>query len=148
MNASILLIRLQAFLAQRAVDPESLTAESMVRAMADWFRLSGVDSPLEEPLSADVLLYRCGGWSEGCATGFKLSILRRVTEHDGKTDWQAGITLMFEPARFSDLSPLATMSSEWPSLDAFVRAVESSPAYRRCRDLTPMGVMLESGGLR
>ena len=148
MNASILLTRLQAFLTQRAVDPEFLTAESMVREMVDWFRLSSVDSPLEEPLSADVLLYRYGGWSEGCATGFKLSLLRRVTEPDGKTDWQAGITLMFEPARFSDVSPLTTLSSQWSSLEAFLRAVESSPAYRRCRDLTPMGVMLESGGLR
>ncbi|MCW5623314.1 MAG: hypothetical protein KIT73_01180 [Burkholderiales bacterium] len=150
MNTYNLLSALQRFLRQRNVDPEGLTLESMVLVMFDWFRfapagLSTIDPP------PDVLVYRYGGWSEGCATGFKLSLLRRVTQPDAEgqpTDWYAGVTMLFEPSGFSGLAPLSTVSSDWPSSEAFLHAIESSPAYRASRSTKPMGVMLESGGLR
>ena len=150
LNSSTLLAALQTFLDQRRVDVERLTAEPMVAAMFDWTRFGKVAS-VEGPPVADVLVYRYGGWSEGCATGFKLSLLRRVTERDADgrdTDWYAGITLMFEPSRFAGVAPFSTVSTEWPSTEAFLRAIESSPAYKASASTTPMGVVMESGGLR
>lgn len=150
MNSSSLLADLQSYLHRRNIEVERLTGESMVTAMAGWFRLGSAD-PLGGAPVADVLVFRHGGWSEGCATAFKLSLLRRVTERDASgaaTDWVAGITLMFEPAAYGDLAPVSTASSDWPSLEAFLRAVESAPAFRRTATVAPMGVLLESGGLR
>ena len=150
MNSSSLLSALQTYLQRRKIEVETLTTDAVVAVMFDWFRLGPAD-PLDAPPAADVLLFRHGGWSEGCATGFKLSLLRRITERDANgaaTDWVAGITLMFEPAGYGDLAPLSTASSDWPSLDAFLRAIESSAAYKRTMNVTPMGVLLESGGLR
>ena len=150
VNSYSLLGALQGFLHQRAVDVEHLTVEPMVSVMIDWFRLMPI-ALVEQPLSADVLVYRCGGWSEGCATGFRFSVLRRVTEAgDGgsSTDWFAGITLMFEPSRYADLAPVSIISSDAKSTEAFLQSIESSPAYLALAATTPMGVMLESGGLR
>jgi hypothetical protein len=96
-------------------------------------------------------VHRSGGWSEGCATGFKFSLLRRVTANgvDGAiTDWFAGITLMFEPSRYASLPALDIVSSDWQSLDAFVHAIESSAAFRLLTSAAPMSVMVESGGVR
>ena len=149
-NSYSLLAALQNFLHQRGVEIEGLTADPMVRLMIDWFRLVPLDL-LKGPSTAEALVFRYGGWSEGCATGFRFSLLRRITEPgtDGAdTDWFAGITLMFEPSRYADLTPFDTASSDWKSLDAFLAAVESSPAYNTLAGVQPMTVLLESGGLR
>jgi hypothetical protein len=150
LNSYTLLSSLQSFLQQRGVEVEGLTADSMVPLMIDWFRL--VRLGLLEPAPAgDVLVYRYGGWSEGCATGFRFSVLRRVTDAaagGGGTDWYAGITLMFDPSRYADLTPLNTVSSDWKSVDAFLHAIESSTAFKTLVAVTPMSALLESGGVR
>src|SRR4249920_3415852 len=102
-----LMAALQSFLRERGVEVDRLTADPMVGLMIDWFRLVPLDL-LDRSPSADALVYRYGGWSEGCATGFNFSLLRRVTESSasgGDTDWFAGITLMFEPSFYADLAP-------------------------------------------
>jgi hypothetical protein len=150
LNSYILLGALQSFLHQRDVQVERLTADRMVPLMVDWFRLVPVDT-LERPATADVLVYRYGGWSEGCATGFRLSLLRRVTERgaDGaNTDWYAGVTLIFEPSRYASLAPFDTVSADWKSIDAFLQAIEGSEAFKLLATATPMTALLESGGLR
>ena len=149
MNSYSLLAALQNFLKQRGVEVDHLRAEPMVRLMVDWFRLVPVDR-LERRTSADALLYRYGGWSEGCATGFRFSLLRRITETnaEGDTDWFAGISLVFEPSRYADLPAFDTISSDWKSIDAFLHAIESSSAYQALAQATPVSVLLETGGLR
>jgi hypothetical protein len=129
---------------------DGLTADPMVRLMIDWFRLVPLDQ-LERTASTDVLIYRYGGWSEGCATGFNFSLLRRITElaaGGGQTDWVAGITLMFEPSFYADLTSFSTISSDWKSIEAFLVAIENSPAFRALSAAKPMSVVVESGGLR
>jgi hypothetical protein len=150
VNSYLLLGALESFLHRQHVEMDRLTADPMLRLMVDWFRFAPLDL-LERVPAADVLVCRYGGWSEGCATGFKFSLLRRITEDNpggADTDWFAGITLLFEPSRYADLASLEIVSSDWQSLDAFVRAIESSPAYRSLATATPMSVLLESGGLR
>ena len=150
VNSSTLLSALQSFLGQRKVDPEQLTAEPMVLTMLDWFRFVSMEGA-KRGSPDDVLVYRYGGWSEGCATGFKLSLLRRVTERSetgAVTEWFAGITLLFDPAKYAATDPFRTVSTDWPSIEAFLHAIESSPAYRMSRTSTPMGVVVESGGMR
>jgi hypothetical protein len=149
LNSYSMLGALQSFLNDRGVEIEGLTADPTVRLMIDWLRLEPF-ALAQATTSADVLVHRYGGWSEGCATGFKFSVLRRVTERHpgGETDWLAGITLMFEPSRLSNLTPFETVSSDWNSAEAFLHAVESSAAYRALAAAKPMSVMLESGGLR
>jgi hypothetical protein len=150
VNSVSLLAALQSFLRERNIDVDRLTVDPMIRAMLDWFRLVPLDL-IKDASSTDVLVYRYGGWSEGCATGFVFSVLRRIREpnaKEGDTDWVAGITLMFEPSHYADLAPLMTVSTDWQSLDAFLRAIESSPAYKVLAAKPPMSVLLESGGLR
>ena len=55
---------------------------------------------------------------------------------------------MFDPSRYAEVEPLNTLSTDWQSLDAFVRAIESSPGFRMSVSLTPMGVIVESRGVR
>lgn len=150
LSSYSLIAALQSFLRQRGVEMDGLTADPMVRIMIDWFRLVPIDL-LEPSSSADALVYRYGGWSEGCATGFNFSLLRRVTETNGngvETDWFAGITLMFEPSFYADLAPFSTVSSDWKSIEAFLHAIEGSPAFRMLAATKPMTVLVESGGLR
>ena len=145
-----LLAQLQGYLRLRDVDSDSLTADAMVTLMIDWFRFSPID-PVGGAPSTDALVYQYGGWSEGCATAFKLSLLRRVAGRgaiDGAGEVLAGITLMFEPSGQGELLPFTTASSDWKSIDAFLDAIESSPAFVRLGATTPMAVVLESGGLR
>jgi hypothetical protein len=116
--------------------------------MRDWFRLEPMDT---QPPASDALVFRYGGWSEGCATGFNLSLLRRITERNesgGDTQWSAGITLMFEPSGRAEIVAFSTTSLDWESLDAFVQAVKRSPGFRAIVADKPMGALLESGGLR
>lgn len=145
-----LLARLESFMQQQGVDAGRLGADTMVRLMIDWYRFAPVESA-EGASPADALVYRYGGWSEGCATAFKLSVLRRVTErntHGADPDRFAGITLMFEPSGHADLVPFTTVSSDWKSIEAFLEAIESSTAFKELAVATPMAVLVETGGVR
>jgi hypothetical protein len=145
-----LLAQLQGYMRQRGVDANDLGADEMVRLMIDWFRFAPVDA-VGGAASSDTLVFRYGGWSEGCATAFKLSLLRQVTDKnasEGASELLAGITLMFEPSSQAELLPFSTASSDWRSIDAFLQAVESSPAFRVLAGAKPMSVMVENGGLR
>jgi hypothetical protein len=145
-----LLEALQHFLEERKVVVEMLTVDPAVTAMLDWYRLRKADVLGGAP-AADVLVCQYGGWSEGCATGYKFSVLRRVTDAGGQatpTDWFAGVTLMFEPSGAVGLTPLRIASSQYPTLDAFLEAIEASDGFQSLRRQRPMGVLLESGGLR
>jgi hypothetical protein len=148
INSYTLLGALQAFLEQRSIAVDDLTADPAVALMIDWFRQGPVDA---QSAAGDALVFRYGGWSEGCATGFKLSLLRRVAEpraEGGETQWFAGITLMYEPSSRAEIVPFSTTSLEWDSLDEFARAVRRSPGFRAIAAAKPMGAMLESGGIR
>lgn len=147
MNAYALLGALQRYLEQRAIVLDALGANQAVGLMLDWFRLGPIEA---QPAADDTLVLRYGGWSEGCATGFKLSLLRRVAERgaSGDTEWYAGITLMFEPSSRAEIVPFSTTSADWDSLDAFARAVRRSPGYQAIAENKPMGALLESGGVR
>jgi hypothetical protein len=145
-----LIAELQAFLRQRQVDVNHLSADAMVRVMVDWYRFTPVKK-VGGAAGGDALVYRYGGWSEGCATAFKLSLLRRVTERDASgadVERFAGITLMFEPSGQAELMPFSAVSSDVKSIEAFLETVESSPAFRELAGATPMGVLVESGGVR
>ena len=140
----------QVFMREKGVEAQGLSAEGMVRLIIDWYRFSPGDAVPSES-SSDALVYRYGGWSEGCATAFKLSLLRRVTGRNpigADPDRFAGITLMFEPSAQADLMPFTTASSDWKSIEAFLEAIESSPAFRQLAVATPMAVLVESGGVR
>ena len=148
MSNVTLLSSLQTFLNQRAVDVERLTADAMINLMVDWFRLVPIDG-IAPATPADIMLFRYGGWSEGCVTGFKFGLLRRVATGDSdNTEWLAGITLMFEPSRYSSIEPVTTVSTDWQSLEAFVHAIESSPGFKLSASVTPMAVIVESQGAR
>jgi hypothetical protein len=150
INSYTLLGALQKFLERRHVAVDEMTAEQALGQMLDWYRLGPVDGATGAG-SADALVFRYGGWSEGCATGYKFSLLRRVTERSesaGDTEWFAGITLMFEPSERAELAPFSTTSSDWESLDAFSQAVKRSPGFRALVAEKPMGALLESGGVR
>ncbi len=145
-----LLNQLQGYMRQRDVYVDDLDADEMVRLMVDWFRFTPIDAVGGAP-SADALVFRYGGWSEGCATAFKLSLLRQVTEKNagaGEAGLLAGITLMFEPSGQAEWVPYSTTSSDWKSIDVFLQTVEDSPALKALGNAKPMAVMIESGGLR
>jgi hypothetical protein len=145
-----LLMQLQGYMREQGVDANDLTADTAARLMIDWFRFAPIDRT-GNASATDSLVFRYGGWSEGCATAFKLSLLRRVTDKtagDGKSDFLAGITLMFEPSGQMELLPFTTTSSDWKSIDSFLQAVESSPAFRELGGAKPMAAMVESGAMR
>lgn len=138
-----LLTQLQSFMHERDVDTANLSADEAVKLMIDWYRFTptaGAPSP------ADALVFRYGGWSEGCATAFNLSLLRRI-RREGEADAVAGITLMFEPAGQSEIKPFETASSG-KSIDDFLATVEGTAAFKLLGDAKPMSVLMESGGLR
>jgi hypothetical protein len=150
MNSYTLLGSLQKFVEQRSIAVIDLTAEPAISVMLDWFRFVRVDR-FDQTVSDDALVFRYGGWSEGCATGYRFSLLRRVTEKSesgGDTEWFAGITLLFDPSGRSDLAAFSTTSSDWESLDAFAQAVERSPGFMALVAEKPMSAFLESGGVR
>src|SRR3954463_15902712 len=74
LSSHSLIVELQNFLRQRDLDVSQLSAAEMVGVMVDWYRFTPMNA-----VQSDALVYRYGGWSEGCATAFKLSLLRRVT---------------------------------------------------------------------
>jgi hypothetical protein len=145
-----LLGRLQQFLDRRRVDVATLDGEGLVTLMVEWYRQTALD-PADATATADVLMHQYGGWSEGCATGFKWGVVRRVelTEPDGsRVERFAGLTLMLEPSRFSGVAPVRFEVADRGALDAFVQRVERTPAYDTVLGERPMGVVLQSGGLR
>ncbi len=149
-SSSQMLAALQEHLGQRGVEVERLTTDTAIDAMIEWFRSASL-LDVSSKNETDVLVHRYGGWSEGCVTGFKFSVLRQIAKRDavgGETQWLAGITLMFEPSRYADLEPFSTVSTDWQSLEAFRNAIRSSPAYALCGAVIPSGVIVESGGLR
>jgi len=92
-----LLSQLERFMHQRELDTTSLNADSMVGVMIDWARFE----PATGIAGADALVFQYGGWSEGCATGFKFSLLRKISlpeSADGNFSQTAGITLILNPA--------------------------------------------------
>ena len=141
--------QLQNFMQRQGLEADQLRADAMVRLMIDWYRFMPVrnfDGAVD-----DALVYRYGGWSEGCATAFKLSVLRRVTQHEASgatAERFAGITLMFEPSAQAELMPFTAVSSDTKSMEAFLQTIEGSPAFRELAGATPMGVVVESGGVR
>ncbi len=149
MNAYALLGALQQFVERRQAQVAALDLRGMLDHMLAWYEALPPGGLLPEALS-DELVFRYGSWSEGCATGFKVSLLRRlrVRAESGETDWLAGISLLYEPAGRANLARLSIVSPDWPSLMAFRNAVESSPAYRQLAEALPMAAALEGGGLR
>ncbi len=147
MSDSTVVASLQTFLNKRSVNIEHLRVDPMVSLMVDWFRMVPIDG-VARSSPTDAMLFRYGGWSEGCVTGFKFGLHRRITTGTSEPDWLVGITLMFEPSRYADVAPLNTVSTDWQSLEAFVHAIESSPGFRLSSSVTPMAVMLESHGFR
>ena len=140
-----LLTQLQGFMRSQGAQAEDLTAKEAVQLMVDWYRFNATKIGVAG--ADDALVFRYGGWSEGCATAFNLSLLRRV-KNAGEADGVAGITLMFEPSSQVELVPYSSSTAEQKSLEDFLKAVEASPAFRLLGDAKPMSVLLESGGLR
>ena len=64
-----LLSQLEKFLHDRELDAASLNVDSMVGVMVDWARFE----PATGIAGTYALVFQYGGWSEGCATGFKFS---------------------------------------------------------------------------
>lgn len=145
-----LLAELERYLHQRGAVPQSMGVEQALLVMADWFRLHPL--PLLAPApGADALLFRYGAWSEGCATGFNVGVLRQVRQprlDGGVQEWMAGITVIFEPSRYRDLEAFALRSDERPTLEAFLAAVRAAPGYRATVGASPMTVAVENGALR
>ncbi len=136
---------LESFMRQQGIEVQSLSADAMVRLMIDWFRFAQVKTAAD----SDTLVYRYGGWSEGCATAFKLSLLRRVAARDAATPERlAGITLMFEPSAQAQLLPFTAVSSDSKSIEAFAAVIAGSSAFRILASATPMAVLVESGAVR
>ena len=142
--------QLESFMRQQGIEAQSIEAQSMsadamVRLMIDWYRFAQVRTAAD----SDDLVFRYGGWSEGCATAFKFSLLRRVAARDAATPERlAGITLMFEPSAQAELRPFAAVSSDSQSIEAFAAVIAGSPAFRILASATPMAVLVESGTVR
>lgn len=146
MNRAMLQGSLQTFLRRRGVEVAELTAHPVVELMIEWFRLVPIDG-VDHAAPADTMVFRYGGWSEGCATGFKIRFQRRIelpqASDSGARTATAGIALLFSPDRYNDLAPLVTSSADWRSLDAFVAAIESSPGFLQSAAQKPSEVILE-----
>lgn len=145
-----LLSQLENFLQQREIEVGLLTADAVVGVMLDWMRFSPIDAGGEAG-TADELVYQYGGWSEGCATGFKLSLLRKVTGPaigDGKGALTVGITLLFDPGANTRFAPYRLASSESGSIEDFMAGIERSPAYAKLATEAPMSAFIERGAMR
>ena len=99
----------------RNVDANDLTPDGLVNLMIDWYRFARTD---DTPPGADALVFRYGGWSEGCATAFNLTVVRKVKRLDGEADLVAGITMMYEPSGAAELKPYSSTTADWKSSTA------------------------------
>lgn len=145
-----LLSQLERFLRQREIEVGLLTADAVVGVMLDWMRFSPIAAGAEGG-TADELVYQYGGWSEGCATGFKLSLLRKVSGSatgDGTGAITVGITLLFDSGANTRLAPYRLASSEASSIEDFMAGIERSPAYVKLATETPMSAFIERGAMR
>lgn len=145
-----LLSQLEGFLRQRGIEAGQLTADAVVGVMRDWMRFSPIDAGGAGG-TADELVYQYGGWSEGCATGFKLSLLRKVSGAAAGGESGAltvGITLLFDPGANTRFAPYRLASSEANSIEDFMAGIERSPAYQKLAAETPMSAFIERGGMR
>lgn len=145
-----LLSQLERFLQQREIEVGLLTADAVVGVMLDWMRFSPIDAGGQGG-TADELVYQYGGWSEGCATGFKLSLLRKVSgpATGGQSGaLMVGITLLFDPGANTRFAPYRLASSETKSIEDFMAGIERSPAYAKLAAETPMSAFIERGGMR
>lgn len=145
-----LLSQLERFLQQREIEVGLLTADAVAGVMLDWMRFSPIDAGGEGG-TADELVYQYGGWSEGCATGFKLSLLRKVTGPaigDGNGALTVGITLLFDSGANTRFAPYRLASSESKSIEDFMAGIERSPAYAKLAAETPMSAFIERGAMR
>lgn len=145
-----LLSQLERFLQQREIEVGLLTADTVAGVMLDWMRFSPIDAGGEAG-TADELVYQYGGWSEGCATGFKLSLLRKVTGPaigDGNGALTVGITLLFDPGANTRFAPYRLASSESVSIEDFMAGIERSPAYAKLAAETPISAFIERGAMR
>lgn len=145
-----LLSQLQRFLDQRGLDVGTLAVDTVAGVMLDWVRFSPIAAGGGSALT-DELVYQYGGWSEGCATGFKLSLLRKVsgTGAAGESfNLTAGITLLFDPGANTRLAPYRLSSSEAGSIEDFLAAIERSPGFVKLVPETPMSAFIERGGMR
>lgn len=141
-----LLVRLQEFMQERGAHAEDLTAREAVRLMIDWYRFDRTQAA--DGNARDTLEFRYGGWSEGCATAFNLSLLRKLANANSQVEAVAGVTLMFEPSSQVELKAYSDSIADPKSLESFLRDVEASPAFKLLGDARPMSALLESGGLR
>jgi hypothetical protein len=140
-----LLLQLQRFVEQRGIDVGLLTADAALGVMIDWQRAA----PAAGGREADELVFLSGGWSEGCATGFKLSVLRRLPgAAGGAAPLTAGITLLFDTGANARFEPFRLASSELRSAEDFAAAIEQSPAFRKLAAETPMSAFIERGAMR
>ena len=128
MNQVLLTASLNNFLQQRAVVTARLSSHPMLELMADWYRFTPFDGVSHGP-PADTLMFRYGGWSEGCATGFKIGLQRRITPLDAPRVMEAGITMLFGWERYSGVEPFSVGLEQAGSLEAFVKAVEASRGF-------------------
>ena len=139
---------LQSFAQQKGISIEQLKAATMIKLMVDWYRFVALDTLGGSPLG-DTLVYRYGSWSDGCVTGFKYSLLRRANLLNNPQDASAGevvagITMLFEPSRYSDVTPAETVLTNQNELSGFVAMIEGSPGFQLSADRVPMAVSIES----
>ena len=82
-------------------------------------------------------------------TGFKFGLPQRVTASDEtRTEWLAGIALMFEPSRYAGVEPLDTESTDWGISGGLCSRHRKLSGICLSTAITPMAVMVESQGLR
>ena len=156
INAFTMLNALQAFLEKRSVDVNTVRADDMVTLMhglliKSFQRLLGKLAGAVARQNVEQ-----AQWT-GQENGINALEQRRVAllplgqRQDvavAHVEWLSGITLMFEPAGYAHLKSMSIASSESASIESFMRTVQQSPAYQACVYVTPVAVLVESGGVR
>jgi hypothetical protein len=137
--------QLQGFLQERRIEASELTPGDSMRLMIEWYRITRAG---EASTPADALVFRYGGWSEGCATAFNVSLLRRVKALGGDTDLVAGITLMFDPGSAPGVQAHLSSTADGTSLEDFAQLVQQSTVFKLLGNRKPMAVVVESGAFR
>ncbi len=86
---------LQAFVRQRNLTVEGLTAHQTVATMIDWYRTEHVVDA-----DSDMLLVQWGVYDWGSGPSFEYDVTRQMTSSatDGEGMWQIHITLHYAPS--------------------------------------------------